>query len=74
VVLVQQVGLLFVGFCGSWGGASGFSMALTQLDGSPARWQRADHSESRKSFEGRLHDLTDSNMWSRSTKLRAYAQ
>jgi hypothetical protein len=51
-----------------------FSSAFMQLEASCGRWQRADHSETRYSFEGRLHDETDSNRWSRSTKLRAQAQ
>jgi hypothetical protein len=62
-----------VGFCGSCGGASGFSTAFTQLDAARVR-QRADHSETMNRWAGRLQEVSGWNMWSWSTKFRAYAQ
>ena len=55
-------------------GGPGFCSALLQLNGSSRFVQCADHSETMNRCAGRLHDAFGSNMWSWSTKLRAYAQ
>ena len=48
--------------------------AFEQLEGSPARVQIADHSETRNRCWGRLQDALGSNMRSCRTKSRAHAQ